>query len=172
MRLSKKARRVCASVAGTIIALVFLTSLVDGSAVLARGQGNSANAAGDKDSLAGNWDLIITTRGVEAQQNEAPTVITIQETGNKLTGKVAVPNVIATGASFQTQGARDLALTDLKYNGKKLSFVVSDEDNQLIAELSKVNDDEFAGTWRSPINERWKGAKSEFAGTLKMKRKK
>lgn len=172
MRLDKRVSRVSVSGAMMIVAVALVTLAVGGAAALAHGSGNSANGADNKDSLVGSWDLFITTQGVEAPQNEAPTVVTIQEIGNKLTGKVTVPNVITTGSGFQTQGTRDLTLDDLRYNGKKLSFKVSDEDNQLIADLDKISNDEFTGTWRSPISGRWKGAKSDFSGTLKLARKK
>jgi hypothetical protein len=150
--------------------LLLVTATVCSLAVLcmdatpAAGQGNS-----DDKALVGTWELYVATAG--AANNQTPTIIVLQLSGNKLTGKVTVPIVDPDATGIKTTGSKDLTLENLNFNGRKLSFRVDEEGNELDADLAKVNDDEFEGRWRSRIQGRWKGSKSEFEGTLKMKRK-
>lgn len=102
----------------------------------------------------------------------APVIIVFQMIGNKLSGKVTVPNLDPTATGLQKVADQDLLLSDLKFNGQKLSFNVSDGDNLFEGDLTRVTDDRYEGRWRSPIQGRWKGSKSEFTGALKMVRAK
>jgi len=139
-----------------------------GSVTSAQAQQSSSNDR--TESIAGTWDLFVTVDG--AASSEPPVTIVLLAVGNKLTGKVIVPKVEPTANGLLTSGSLDLSLSDLKLNDKSLSFNVSDNGNELNAELTKLNDNQYEGRWHSPIQGRWKGAKTEFAGTIKMKRKK
>lgn len=155
-----------------VAVIMLLLGLMPGFVEAQQGQGKAASNGDKTDSLIGNWNLSITLQDAAVQSVETPQIVTILEVGSKLLVKVTVPNVTPTATSLQTQGVRELVFTDLKYNGKDLSFTVGDEDNLLIAELSRINDDEFAGRWRSPLGARWRGKRSEFSGTLTLVRKK
>jgi hypothetical protein len=147
-------------VGGLVLLLVVSVS----AAVLTR------NVAQDKKSLSGEWALSIALDGDESNQTSATAAF--QEVGNKLSGKVIVTDVVATPTGPQRGGNVELALDDLKYNGKTLSFSVKREENELEGELTKVTDELFEGRWKSPVSGRWKGSKKEFTGTLKMTRAK
>ncbi|MBP6822283.1 MAG: hypothetical protein KA368_12115 [Acidobacteria bacterium] len=122
------------------------------------------------DSIAGAWDLFVTVDG--AASSEQPSTIVLLAAGNKLTGKIVVPKVEPTANGLLTSGSIELTLSDLKLNDKTFSFKVSDDGNEMNAELVKLNDNEYEGRWRSPVQGRWKSEKSEFAGAIKIKRKK
>ncbi len=134
------------------------------AAVQQAGFGDPARA------LAGTWDLFVFVDG--AGNSQPPVKIVWLAAGNKLTGKITVPKIDPTANGLQTIGNLDLTLSDLKLSEKSLSFIVNDDGNEMEAELVKLNENEFEGRWRSVIKGRWKSARSEFAGVIKMKRKK
>lgn len=121
-------------------------------------------------SLSGNWALYILLDG-NSNDQQSPTTVTFVEAGNKLSGKVLVPEIINTSTGPQ-RGATitEMVLTNLKFNGKELSFRVITGEDSVACELTKVSDDNFNGSWESPIGERWKSSKNKFTGTVKMLR--
>lgn len=122
-------------------------------------------------SLSGNWALSIMLEG--GGSDRTPVTVTFVESDNKLSGKVSVPDVVNTATGPQRSGTTtDMVMTDLKFNGKDLSFKVINGEDSFTGELAKINDDLFTGVWESPIGERWKGSKVKFSGTLKMARTK
>lgn len=131
----------------------------------------AAIASQDKKSLSGNWALTIMIPG--GGNDQSPVKVTFVEAGNQLVGKVSVPDVINTSTGPQRGTiVTDMTLTDLKFNGKDLSFKVVNVEDSFSGELTKVNDDLFNGVWESPIGGRWKGSKDKFTGTLNMVRTK
>jgi hypothetical protein len=121
-------------------------------------------------AIAGTWELLVSVDGTANSQ--PPVTILFLAAGNRLTGKVIVPKVDPTANGLQTNGNLELTLSDLKLSEKSLSFNVNEEGNEMEAELVKLNENELEGRWRSVIKGRWKSARSEFAGVIKMKRKK
>src|SRR5262245_44704404 len=148
-----------------IAGMVFSMTIIRGDALSLIRQGSS-----DDKALVGTWELFVTTDG--ANRKDPPVVVVIQLAGNRLTGKVTVPIVEPSATGIKTTGSKDLTLDGLKLSGRKLSFRVDEEGAELDADLTRINNDEFEGRWRSRIQGRWKGAKNEFEGMLKMKRKK
>lgn len=148
--------RMSLMVSGLVLLLVVSVS----AAVLTR------NADQDKKSLSGEWALSIALDGDGSSQ--PPIMITFQEVGNKLSGKVIVTDVVPTPTGPQRGGNVELALDDLKYNGETLSFNVKREENELEGELTRITDELFEGRWKSPVSGRWKSSKKDFTGTLKM----
>lgn len=146
-----------------IIPVLLVVALIISAAV-------AAIASQDKSkSLAGSWALTISLEG--GGNDQTPVATSFVEAGGKLSGKVSVPDVVNTSTGPQRSATvTDLMLTDLKFNGKDLSFKVINGEDSFTGELAKINDDLFSGTWESPIGERWKGSKSKFTGSLKMAR--
>ncbi len=145
--------------------LLLVAALIITASVVAIASQNSGK------SLSGNWALTIAIEG--GGNDQSPVLVTFVEAGSKLSGKASVPEVINTSTGPQRSATvTDMALTDLKFNGKDLSFRIINGEDSFSGQLAKVNDDLFNGVWESPIGGRWKGSKEKFTGTLKMARTK
>jgi hypothetical protein len=158
-QISKKIRRVSLATSVFALALIIPVSAIVLSGGVSQGR--------DK-LLLGNWRLSVSLNGDGISQ--PPAIVTFQEIGNKLSGKVTVQDVVATPTGPQPAGTVDMTLTDLKFNGKTLSFKVINGEDSLDGQLTKITDDLFEGHWKSPISGRWEGSKSEFTGNLIMTR--
>jgi hypothetical protein len=119
-------------------------------------------------ALAGNWILQVKLEGDTG--NPMSTPLSFQVTNNNLAGQVSVTNVLPKPNGPQPSGELTFPLSDLKFNGKSLSFTVNNAEDVMSAELEQVNDNLFEGKWKSPIDGRWKGSKKEFSGTIRIER--
>ncbi len=147
---------------GTIPMLLVAALFISASVAVIASQDKSK-------SLSGNWALTISLEG--GGNDQTPAALSFVDAGGKLSGKVSVTDVVNTSTGPQRSAtATDMVMTDLKFNGKDLSFKVINGEDSFIGELAKINDDLFTGVWESPIGERWKGSKVKFSGTLKMAR--
>lgn len=122
-------------------------------------------------SLSGNWNLYIALEGDSS--NQSPIAATFVAVGNRVSGKVAVPDVdnTPTGPRLINTSV-DMVLTDLRFDGRTLSFRVVNGEDSFTGQLTKVSDDLYQGVWESPIGGRWQGSRNKFTGTLKMVRAK
>ncbi|MEK7834344.1 MAG: hypothetical protein AAB401_24870, partial [Acidobacteriota bacterium] len=149
---------------GTIPMLLVAALIISASVAVIASQDKSK-------SLSGNWALTISLEG--GGNDQTPVALSFVDAGGKLSGKVSVTDVVNTSTGPQRSAtATDMLMTDLKFNGKDLSFKVINGEDSFTGELAKINDDLFTGVWESPIGERWKGSKVKFSGTLKMARTK
>ncbi len=151
-------------------ALCCLSFAVNGEGYIPAIKAQQPDTADRISGLAGIWDLRVAVDG--SSDNQPSLVLVMEVKGNKLAGKVTVPKVDSTANGIQTTGSRELVLSDIRLNEKTLSFKIIDDGNDLYAELSKRNDNEFEGRWRSPVQGRWKNASNEFAGAIRLKRQK
>lgn len=149
---------------GTIPILLFVALIISASVAVIANQDKSK-------SLSGKWALTISLEG--GGNDQTPVAMSFADAGGKLSGRVSVTDVVSTSTGPQRSATvTDLALIDLKFNGKDLSFRVINGEDSFSGQLTKVNDDLFSGVWESPIGGRWKGSKEKFTGTLKMARMK
>lgn len=148
---------------GLIISLL-LVALVISIPVTVTSQANNR-------LLSGNWSLHIALTGDNS--NQPPVAVTFAMVGNVVSGKVAVPDVDNTPTGPRLiNTVRDMLLTDLRFDGRTLSFRVVNGEESFTGQLTKVNDDLYQGVWESPIGGRWQGSRNKFTGTLKMVRAK
>lgn len=133
-----------------------------------------ANASQAQKSVVGTWELIMTRDGdpPNAISGLTKSLLTFYYNGQEVMATALVANAVTSEAGTSVDGSIEVKLDRVVLSNEKLSFGVSDSDENLEVDLNRLNDDVFEGRWKLRLYGRWKSAKEEITGKVKMVRKK